>query len=916
MLEQSTIPIIPKRPNRKQTQAIGSADEESDNVTAASTPTTDSIDSPKVNVPIIPKHPEKTKQSSSFDLNKETSESVHSKSTLSLGEHDNESKSEIESNGNIVPKIEGSGFIPSIPKRPSSKSNSSTQLVEAKDEVTDDMNDKKDSRSTDHSIDQNDEGDINKFNEDESILVSQRNHREDSDLCDVDGDGDKTPGNSNTKITFKDEIEDEGEPGTLSDNSSFNDDLETVLQEKDDEEEETQRVIDEENDIAHSRENIESEIKLNNDKNKEKNLSRASSSDNPIIPQRPSKSKQKSNSSLNLNLQESELEHNKLKLDDKQSEEFVPIIPSRPRQFKVTESETEPQETKEITEPIIPSRPKRVKDVEVESEQIKDTTEPIIPLRLQKTKDLESESEDVKQTSDQADSKKMKDLEFETKQIDTPSEPAIPSRPQKNKVFNSLSESVNRPIIPSRPKSFKERSLESDSNLASPISEISELNSKDTIIDSKVKDSEDTVPPNKNETSDNNSSESVNRPIIPSRPKSYKEKSLESESNLASPNSEINELKSKDTLIDSKAEDSSENSPLNKIETNESTSSESKPKAPPPKPKKLSSKIAAFQQMFNQQNQPESQSSKEKTSEDKTIKQTPTRGKLSSDKVKFAESLRGVMGRGVPLPGMANPNSMSKSEENLLGENSEELTNEKEEGKEQSISQPSAPSRPSRAKGPRGKKLPNSLKKPINVEVEPRFKIFVDNIWEIKFEKAQKVEEKSIESEVKDDDDIEIIDHYNDEENESFENSKVNNDSTSTSDQHQNTLVDAKNATSIPTLENNPVDLNLKKQESDDDDDEIDSIGKIISENKVVDNESNEENKFDPNEIVNVEKIENESNEKLNYESDKESNYETYEEINHRSKEGIIDQSIEATDDESNNQSSKELNHETSSKLD
>lgn len=170
-----------------------------------------------------------------------------------------------------------------------------------------------------------------------------------------------------------------------------------------------------------------------------------------------------------------------------------------------------------------------------------------------------------------------------------------------------------------------------------------------------------------------------------------------------------------------------------------SSSSESaylKPKAPPPKPKKLSSKIAAFQQMFNQE-PVEKSSSFSKEPSDKPAR---TPGGLSSDKVKFAESLRGMMGRGIPLPGMAAP--VPKPAE---GEEQEEETDEghapvKEETK--------IATRSTRAKGPKGKKLPNALKKPVNIEVKSRFEIFAEDIWNLKFKKPQLKEKDDEENEV------------------------------------------------------------------------------------------------------------------------------------------------------------------------
>lgn len=151
-------------------------------------------------------------------------------------------------------------------------------------------------------------------------------------------------------------------------------------------------------------------------------------------------------------------------------------------------------------------------------------------------------------------------------------------------------------------------------------------------------------------------------------------------------------------------------------------SSESK-KAPPPKPKKLSSKIAAFQQMFNQQ-PPELE-----------LKDSSTRGKLSSDKVKFAQSLQGVMGRGIALPGMVNPAQLPPASESIA----EADTSVK------------PISKVTRAKGPRGKRLPQALKTPAEVQVASRFEVFVEESWSVSLKKEkEEVKEKEVkEKEVK-----------------------------------------------------------------------------------------------------------------------------------------------------------------------
>ncbi|QFZ25495.1 putative altered inheritance of mitochondria protein [Clavispora lusitaniae] len=142
-------------------------------------------------------------------------------------------------------------------------------------------------------------------------------------------------------------------------------------------------------------------------------------------------------------------------------------------------------------------------------------------------------------------------------------------------------------------------------------------------------------------------------------------------------------------------------------------------KAPPPKPKKLSSKIAAFQQMFNQ---PEAVP---------TAPQHPKSGKLSSEKIGFAANLQNVMGRGIALPGMANPQMFQRASTDL-----EEETADVHAEPEQN---PQVSKAPQRARGPRGKRLPKAIKE-TTVKVEPRFQLRVASLWQVEFNKPKETE--------------------------------------------------------------------------------------------------------------------------------------------------------------------------------
>lgn len=148
-----------------------------------------------------------------------------------------------------------------------------------------------------------------------------------------------------------------------------------------------------------------------------------------------------------------------------------------------------------------------------------------------------------------------------------------------------------------------------------------------------------------------------------------------------------------------------------------------KPKDPPPKPKKLSSKIAAFQQMFNQE--PAETSKEEKSSPEK-------RGKLSSDKTNFAANLQNMMGAGIALPGMANPEMLKKL---APAESEQEPSKKKSENVPQSSSR--------RAKGPRGKRLPKSIQES-TIAIEPRFKFSSGHLWEIDFNSEEKEQQEDV----------------------------------------------------------------------------------------------------------------------------------------------------------------------------
>ncbi|EGW32293.1 uncharacterized protein SPAPADRAFT_50859 [Spathaspora passalidarum NRRL Y-27907] len=143
-------------------------------------------------------------------------------------------------------------------------------------------------------------------------------------------------------------------------------------------------------------------------------------------------------------------------------------------------------------------------------------------------------------------------------------------------------------------------------------------------------------------------------------------------------------------------------------------------KAPPPKPKKLSSRIAAFQQQLFEQ-----------SSNDASNAPPPIARKLTSEKTGF------MSGVGIPLPGMFNPLQLKKQQE---------AANEQEEEEEEDSSaverkvEPVASAR--RAKGPRGKRLPKALSEPVNIETESRFKLETGELFSLSFTKKEEPKEE------------------------------------------------------------------------------------------------------------------------------------------------------------------------------
>lgn len=144
-------------------------------------------------------------------------------------------------------------------------------------------------------------------------------------------------------------------------------------------------------------------------------------------------------------------------------------------------------------------------------------------------------------------------------------------------------------------------------------------------------------------------------------------------------------------------------------------------KAPPRVPKKPSSKIAAFQQILEQQQAAN------------MAPQVPTRrpkGEMPPSRVNsaFSQNLNGLFA-GIPLPGMApggDPVAALKARKSV-----DESTSV-----EEAPADVSTDSRRSRARGPRGRKLPSSVKDHVQVNDETlgnTRKIAVQSLWKYSF---------------------------------------------------------------------------------------------------------------------------------------------------------------------------------------
>ena len=432
---------------------------------------------------------------------------------------------------------------------------------------------------------------------------------------DLAADGDKTPGNSKTKISFKDNVDDVDNNIANSETSSFNDDQETFLQDKegdsngiqdDEADEEPEQVANENahpNDIASLTDNM---------------------STKPEIPTRPE-------------------------------------IPSRPSANKKSEESTV-ESNESAKETLEPERDDdSIKDKEIQKETEND--EPVINNPIENKLKSEESAKPV-------EPREEKDRD--------PQEEFITEKKEEQKVEETPTPSTTSENI------AEEKELES----------LTSSNSKvDLGHSSTTKDSVKEKPP----------------PVVPSRP----------------------------AKTGSASETESFDPPKESPDKQEKSSLESEkqtPKAPPPKPKKLSSKIAAFQQMLNQPQDDAKESDSLDSKEKPSVPQRPqARSKLSNRHMNFAQNLQGMLGRGTALPGMVDPSRLQNDAESSDKDTeTEEKLPEKEQ--ESTSEPPREPVR--RARGPRGKRLPKALKDPVKVEQNSRFDIVSHKLWDVTFTKT------------------------------------------------------------------------------------------------------------------------------------------------------------------------------------
>lgn len=482
----------------------------------------------------------------------------------------------------------------------------------------------------------------------------------------LEDDNDKTPGNSDTKALFKDD-EEEAE-------RSFDDDVETVT-------EVSQQSID--------AVTPQPEVTELGETESVKPVEIVEPPSRPVIPRRPSRSKTPEVPSIPRRPVKSDphtldglahgLSQPSLTLQEPVIEDTPKIVDSKVEESDAKVTPVNDAVKDGITPELQPSIPKRpARRPESSQELTSKATTKASPEVTTKPSPEVSKKEVNKMEENDVDSVAPVEVALVEKTFSPVVTPVVPADDGQD---DKPVDSVELPEV-------VEEVLES----ASPVKTLSNEEDKEEVkfVEQAKKVEEETV--------------------TPTEKRVESEKSIESEKSADSPGKDESVA---ETVIPSEKE------PCKPIVPSRprKTPPEVPAKHAPPKPKKLSSKIAAFQQMFNEQPQVPLKPSRPERPADK---------KFSTNTMKFAESLKGVVGRGVPMPGMVNPSTWKgKEKDDDDDDESEEL-------------KPIADN-VRRTKGPKGKRLPKGLKD-VKVEEEARFKVVIHDLWEVDF-KAKVVDE-------------------------------------------------------------------------------------------------------------------------------------------------------------------------------
>jgi hypothetical protein len=407
----------------------------------------------------------------------------------------------------------------------------------------------------------------------------------------------------------------------------------------------------------------------------------------PDIPARPPRPQKKSEEKLNSSFES--LQHEKFNLSQLDSDS---IDANADVNRSGTVAQIEKDKSTEIdifeTEPIA-DQSETVSQAENPDKSKSEEQVPIVPSRPQKTKKNVSEVEDQldRSVSDvQSNSPDLHDIEAESGKREIHFD--------ENKIHNAEDDET---------VSQEEPNLQTATEKAQD----SDVGKKDVVLNDAVDDLTN-VNISKSELADQ---VSVAEKITPELAiKENKSASSEPGKKVAK---EADDSNSKTPVIPSRPRKKF----MNENNNIDSENVKQKPSAPPPKPKKMSSKIAAFQQMFSNPEVPPTQKKAPLASPTSEISSR----KLSTEKIKFAENLRNVVGRGIALPGMVDPNAGSPSKEDQnepLANLAARITNNIR-----------------KAKKPKGR-LPKSLQEPVAVEALPRFKLVLGQLWKHTFTKS------------------------------------------------------------------------------------------------------------------------------------------------------------------------------------